>query len=126
MSLSSSEVELHGIGSAISQGLGVQAICNDLGFDYDVQVHFDATAAIGIAIRRGLGKLRQLDCTDLWVQEKVKSGSVKLAKILGTENVADLGTKHMTKKVVMDLMDSRAVRSRGGRSALVLKASGEA
>ena len=71
------------------------AICRDLGFRYDVQVHSDATAAIGIARRRGLGKVRHLDCTDLWVQEKVRSGAIKLTKILGTEIPADAFTKYL-------------------------------
>ena len=43
---------------------------------------------------------------------------MKLDKVPGTRNVADLGTRHLTKKTMWDLMDSMAVRSRDGRSAL--------
>ena len=85
MALSSGEAKLQGIGSGISQGLGLQAIARDLGFHYNVRVHSDATAAIGIARRRGLGKIRHLDCADLWIQEKVRSGTVQLCKIAGQE-----------------------------------------
>ena len=100
VSLSSGEAELHGIGSAISQGLGIQSICRDLGFHYDVQVHSDATAAIGIARRQGLGKIRHLDCPELWVQEKVRSGAIKLTKILGTDNPADAFTKYLDRPLL--------------------------
>ena len=35
-------------------------------------VHSDAAAAIGIARRRDMGKVKRLDVTDLWIQEKVQ------------------------------------------------------
>ena len=54
----------------------------------------DAVAAIGIARRRGAGKIRHLDCTDLWIQEQLRGNELSLNKILGTENPADLLTKH--------------------------------
>ena len=116
VSLSSGEAELHGIGSAISQGLGIQAICKDLGFHYDIQVHSDATAAIGIARRRGLGKIRHLDCTDLWIQEKVRSGAVKLSKILGTENPADAFTKYLDRPLLDKAMAALNLRYATGRA----------
>ena len=65
VSLSSGEAELRGICDGVSQGLGLQSICRDLGFSYKLRIHSDATAAIGIARRRGMGKIRHLDCSDL-------------------------------------------------------------
>ena len=85
-------------------------MCRDLGFHYDVQVHFDATAAIGIARRRGLGKIRHLDCTDLWVQEKVRSGAVTLTKILGTEQPTDPFTKYRDRPLMDKAMASLNLR----------------
>ena len=55
----------------------------------------DATAAIGIARRRGMGRIRHLDVTDLWVQEKFTSKAASIDKVLGTENPADILTKHV-------------------------------
>ena len=63
--LSSGESELHGISKGVSVGLGMQSIAKDLGFDISVRIHSDACAAIGIARRRGLGKIRHLDVEDL-------------------------------------------------------------
>ena len=116
IALSSEEAELSGIGSGIAQALGIQSIARDLGMDMRLRVHTDATAAIGIACRRGLGKIRHLDTADLWVQEKVRSGQVELHKVLGSENPADIMTKYvekatlqkMIKKIGMVAMDGRA------------------
>ena len=116
VSLSSGEAELHGIGSAISQGMGLQAVARDLGFHYDVRVHSDATAAIGIARRRGLGKVRHLDCTDLWIQERVRSKAVQLAKILGTENPADAFTKYLDRGLLEKAMARLNLRYATGRA----------
>ena len=65
LALSSGEAELHGIASGIAQGMGMKSIAHDLGFRLGVRLHSDATAALGIARRRGLGKIRHLDVTDL-------------------------------------------------------------
>ena len=76
IALSSGEAELHGIAAGISHGLGLQSLARDLGFTTGIRVHTDATAALGICRRRGLGKIRHLDTTDLWCQEKVRVGAV--------------------------------------------------
>ena len=90
IALSSGEAELIGIGQGIAQGLGMQSLAKDMGWSLELEVHTDATAAIGIAKRRGLGKIRHLHNTDLWVQERVRNGDLKLHKILGAENPADM------------------------------------
>ena len=87
-----------------------------LGIDLRLRVHTDATAAIGIARRRGLGKIRHLDTTDLWVQEKVRSGQVELHRVPGADSPADMMTKYvgrailekMTKRIGMVAMEGRA------------------
>ena len=85
VALSSGEAELHGIAAGMAQGIGLQALAHDLGFEVTLTLHSDATAAIGIARRRGMGKIRHLDCTDLWIQEKIRSTFVGLEQIPGTE-----------------------------------------
>ena len=54
-----------------------------------ITVHSDATAAIGIARRNRLGKIRHLDVTDLWMQDKIRSKQISLLKVLGADNVAE-------------------------------------
>ena len=67
----------------------------DLGLSWGITIFSDATAAIGICRRRGLGKIRHLAVADLWVQDKVKNKEFELEKILGANNPADLLTKYL-------------------------------
>jgi hypothetical protein len=115
LALSSGEAELHGIASGIAQGLGIQSLARDLGFPLGVRVHSDATAALGICRRRGLGKIRHLDVTDLWCQEKVRTKAVSLHKVLGSVNPADIMTKYTdsaTLNRMLGLMNMRLMEGR--------------
>ena len=98
----------------------MQSIAKDLGFDISVRIHSDACASIGIARRRGLGKIRHLDVEDLWVQQKIRDRSVDLVQVLGTENPADILTKYvaadllnkMLQNIGMVYLDGRAPAAR--------------
>ena len=95
IALSSGEAELVGIVKGASHGLGLQSLAMDLGWALTLEIKSDATAAIGICRRRGLGKVRHISVADLWVQERLKSNDVKLTKILGAENPADMMTNFL-------------------------------
>ena len=125
ISLSSGESHFYAAVKAISMALGASEMGKGVGVDLKPRVKYDATAGAGIASRRGEGKVRHLRTPALWVQRFVQERRVKLEKVPGTRDVADLGTKQLTKKTMWDLMDSMVVRSSGGRSALALMASGE-
>ena len=66
-------------------------------WDLPVELHLytDSSAATGTVNRRGLGKLRHIGVQYLWLHEKVMSGDLVVAKVLGSENPADLCTKHL-------------------------------
>ena len=54
----------------------------------------DSSAAKSMAERLGVGpRVRHLDVNSLWLQDAVKKGLVKLAKLKGQYNSSDLGTK---------------------------------
>ena len=116
MALLSGEAELNSIGAGIAQGVGIQSICRDLGYDYRLRVHSDATAAIGIARRRGMGKIRHLDTTDLWVQEVIRSGRVELVKVPGVDNPADVLTKYVDKSLMTKMLDNMGMSKLDGRA----------
>ena len=101
VALSSAEAELTGISKGAAQGLGLQTIAADLGITLNLCVHTDATAAIGICRRRGLGKVRHLATADLWMQDRIRKGDFKLLKVLGADNPADMLTKHVDKPLLM-------------------------
>ena len=71
-------------------------MCTDLGITNHVEVLTDASAAKGIATRIGLGKVRHLETSQLWLQAKVADGSISITKVKGIENPADLFTNHLT------------------------------
>ena len=95
IALSAGETELREIGSEIAEALGFQSLARDMGWECSLTVHSDATAAIGIARRRCMGKVRHLDMTDLWIREKVQSKSIILQNIPGEHNPADMMTKYV-------------------------------
>ena len=115
ISLSSGEAELHGIAAGCAQALGLQSLLRDLGWEVQINVWSDATAAIGIARRKGLGKIRHLDCTDLWVQDKIRSRQIALQKILGAENPADVMTKYVDRKVLDMAFPKLGLHAASGR-----------
>ena len=68
-------------------------------------VHIDATAAIGIASRQGLGRIRHIATTDLWVQQRLRCGDLCIEKILGQINPGDLMTKPLDAGRMGDLLN---------------------
>ena len=80
IALSSGEAELGGICRGASIALGLQSLASDLGIKLHLEILTDATAAIGICRRRGLGKIRHLHVSDLWVQDRLRKGDFKLTK----------------------------------------------
>ena len=64
----------------------------------------------GIATRIGSGKLRHLAIRDLWVQEKVRAGELKLGKVKSEDNTSDLGTKHLDLQRVLKLVEMTGLK----------------
>ena len=93
IALSSGEAELYAIVKATSEGMGIASIFRDLGTTMAVHVMGDASAALGIVRRQGLGKVRHLDTNWLWVQEKSRNKEVNFNKVKGSENPANMMTK---------------------------------
>ena len=102
----------------------MKSIARDLGFRLGVRLHSDATAALGIARRRGLGKIRHLDVTDLWCQEQVRLGTVSLHKVLGTEKPAGIMTKYADSATLQKMLGLMNLRFLGGRAACAPAAAG--
>ena len=118
ISLSSGEAEFYGVVKATGIALGHQSLMQDLGIQLGVTVHTDSSAAMGVCARQGLGKLRHIATHTLWVQEKVRTKAIDLRKVDGTENPADLFTKHLPSKgKVHQLIDLFGCRYAAGRAA---------
>ena len=77
----------------------------------------DATAAIGMCRRLGLGKVRHLATADLWIQQRVRMGQITLKKLPGEINPSDLLTKHLSRDDIERLMGLMLVIPLPGRAA---------
>ena len=101
ISLASGEAEFYGCVKGTPMAKGTQGIMTDMGFDVLVhslghsQVHTDSSAAKGMASRKGLGKVRHVEVNQLWIQQEVAAGRVKIVKVKGQNNMADILTKHV-------------------------------
>ena len=99
IALSSGEAELGGLTKAAAEGLGVQSVLGDFGFQLNIKCLTDATAAIGMTRRLGLGKVRHLATADLWLQQLVRQSKIAVGKVDGTKNGADLMTKYKPDRI---------------------------
>jgi hypothetical protein len=93
VSQSSAESELLAINLGAGEGQVVQAIMAFVGYDLPIIISTDARAAMGILQRRGLGRCKHLNIKQLWLQEAVENGSIKIKKIGTDVNPADVFTK---------------------------------
>ena len=124
ISLSTGESEFYALVKAISVALGGQAMCADMGTRKTLRCWVDATAGKGIASRRGVGKIRHLHTQTLWSQKIVQDGKVKLSKVDGDLNPADIGTKHLDGQRIWKLLKLMSIEAREGRSDLALRSAG--
>ena len=58
-----------------------------------IWLYTDSTAAKGIGQRQGVGRLRHLATKTLWLQGLITEKTVKMRKVPGDENGADIGAK---------------------------------
>ena len=88
MAQSSAESELIGIARAFTEAIGLRSLTSDFGIDIRARIHVDASAALGILERRGVGRVRPFDVGTLWLQDKQLRRVLKVVKVLGTANPA--------------------------------------
>ena len=105
IALSTGEAELCALAKAAAEGMGLKSLLRDLGLEADFTLHTDASAAIGIASRQGLGRIRHLATTDLWLQQRVKHRDLIIKKISGDLNPSDLLTKVLDSKRMHFLLE---------------------
>ncbi len=95
VAMSSGEAELYAMTKGAAMVLGLISLGADFGLHLSGIVHCDASAALGIVNRQGLGKLRHINVRYLWLQEKVRGKELDVLKVAGTENPADLLTNNL-------------------------------
>ena len=98
IAISSGESEFYAALKAAAETLGMAAIMKDFGWKLRGEVWGDASAALGIINKQGLGKTRHIDTGCLWIQQVAAQQRLRFQKVLGTNNPADLFTKLFDEK----------------------------
>jgi hypothetical protein len=119
IALSSGEAEYYAALKGASSALGFQSMLKDLGMSGSITLFTDSSAARGIIHRAGLGKLRHLETGYLWLQSAVKAKKLQVRKVLGTENPADLLTKHLASADMWRHLEKLQMMPEDGRSGAV-------
>ena len=87
------EAELYAAVLAVIEGNGVRSIAEDLGSKLELSLCVDSSAAEGLLKKEGLGKAKHIATQWLWVQQEVREQRLRVVKVAGTTNPADLMTK---------------------------------
>ena len=98
ITLSSAEAELIALVKCAAELLGVRSMLRDFGVDSEGVIYADSSAALAIAKRKGAGRMRHVNINCLWIQRRLNEKDLELRKALGTENPADLMTKHLARQ----------------------------
>ena len=102
--------------------LGLQSVFADFGFcNTRLALCSDATAAIGIAEREGLGRVRHLATGDLWIQQRIRNGEISVSKYPGKDNPADIGTKGVDAPTISRHLQSLGYAHIEGRAQCALE-----
>ena len=101
LALSSGESEVAAVVRAATEGMELQSILNDFCLCGHVAIRSDATAAIRMVHRLGLGKVRHLAVGDLWVQHHVRSGKIRVSKMSGLEKKSVAQTKYLGPELLL-------------------------
>ena len=82
IAMSSGEGELYAACMAAQQAIRTENMARELGLHLDaMELQVDAHGALGVIGRQGLGKLRHLDLSYLWLQSVVRGKQVNLKKV---------------------------------------------
>ena len=81
IALSSGEAEYYDMVKGASNALGLQGMLNDINVTTRVALSTDSSAAKGIANRRGLGRVRHMELSELWLQDQVARNKIMIHKI---------------------------------------------
>ena len=123
--MSSAEAELFAMVKCAAELLGVRSMLRDFGVESEGVIYADSSAALAIAKRKGAGKMRHVNVNCLWIQERHNEKDLELRKVLGTENPADLMTKHLARQPLDKCMLQLNQHRTSGRASAGLDVQGK-
>ena len=120
VALSSAESEFYATLKACQEALGMSALAEELNMKYGIRVLVDASAALGVAQRKGLGKIRHLHTGSLWIQEQELKQRIKLLKVNGSKNTSDMMTKNLARELMERHVEGCGARFMEGRADMAV------
>ena len=109
IALSSGESEFVAVVAGCSDGMLIKQLLNKMtGGSCLMKVRTDSSAARSMVQRQGIGRVRHLDASLLWVQQKESERAFSIAAVPSELNSADIGTKSLTRKRLLGLLYDRA------------------
>ena len=103
---------------AAAEGFGLRAIFSDFDWSIKVLIKSDASAALGMCKRQGLGKVRRLATADLWIQQRVRMQELAVRKWPGKDNPSDVLTKPTSGPDLRRHLEGVGLVPLAGRSAV--------
>jgi len=92
-SLSSAEAEFYACSKAAQMALGLQSYLADWGVVARIEIGTDSSGAKAFSERRGVGRMRHIATRYLWMQERIQAKHLRIRKVAGEDNEADVLTK---------------------------------
>ena len=108
LALSSGEAELYAIGYGVMETIFLRNFLREVNLSprVTITIYTDSTAGTSMATRYGASRrTRHIELRYFYMQRLVVFGLLKITKIGGSENVADLGTKYFVKTTLSRLRD---------------------
>ena len=81
-----------------------------------ITIYTDATAALGLIGKEGLGRARHIDTGVLWLQQKRLKNELTYGKVAGVDNAADMFTKNLAREKMNKFLAELGYRFADGRA----------
>ena len=91
--LLSGEVKFYGPVRCVCRTLGLKSLLLDLSLEVKAELVTDSSACKGLCSRRGVGKIRHIQCLALWLQHAVARRQIGITRPAVKDFAPDVGTK---------------------------------
>ncbi len=118
---SSAESELYAATRGTQEGMGINTILGELGKQVKFKLLCDASAAIAIMQRQGIGKMKHVSVQWLWIQQVARREMIKIDKVSTKLNPSDAMTKYITKMDMARHVTTMGYEFRDGRASIAIK-----
>ena len=97
---SSAEAELYAAALGASESKGIVSLLKEMGCEMKPALAIDAKATEHLLHRQGIGRLKHVDASYLWMKEGIISKRLRVRRVNIEENVSDQVTKLLSKAAI--------------------------